>query len=121
MEDKPVENVSKTSDMRPVIRSQWGYQGTAYGCMNCGFGVIAPIYNYCPNCGAVMSDEVVGKTAPVNVIRCRDCKHRPTRKEGFVITFPDYRCPCQCEDAWYNWYPDDNWFCANGERGDADA
>ena len=52
----------------------------------------------------------------VEVVRCRDCKHRPTRREGFAITFPDYRCPCQCEDCWYNWYPDDNWFCANGER-----
>lgn len=55
----------------------------------------------------------------VNVVRCRDCKHRPTYT-GFVITFPDECCPCQCDDAWYNWYPGDDWFCANGERRDDD-
>ena len=94
------------SDMRPVIRSQWGYQGTAYGCMNCGFGVIAPIYNYCPNCGAVMSDEVTGKTAPVNVVRCRYCRWRVTGK-------PDLDCEI-CAGRL-------DWFCADGERRDDDA
>ena len=59
----------------------------------------------------------------VNVVRCRDCKHRPTDNRdrdndmtGFAIQFPDGKCPCQCEDGWYNWYPGDDWFCANGER-----
>ena len=33
---------------------EWGFKGTAYGCTLCGYGVIAPIYNYCPNCGAHM-------------------------------------------------------------------
>lgn len=59
----------------------------------------------------------------VSVIRCKYCKHRPKDyrdeyyvKMGFAIEFPDDKCPCQCKDGWYNWYPDDNWFCANGER-----
>ncbi len=61
----------------------------------------------------------------VPVVRCRDCKHRPTDNRGaddmtgFAIEFPDGCCPCQCEDEWYNWYPHDSWFCANGERRDA--
>lgn len=36
--------------------------------------------------------------------------------------FPDDKCPCQCEDPYYSWLPDPDWFCANGERrvgGDA--
>lgn len=58
----------------------------------------------------------------VHVVSCRDCKHRPTDNRdmddmtGFAIEFPDEKCPCQCNDGWYNWYPGDDWFCANGER-----
>jgi hypothetical protein len=57
------------------------------------------------------------------LIRCKDCIHKPkitvTAEEyenGFDIEFPDKRCPCQCEDGWYNWMPDDDWFCGNWER-----
>lgn len=56
----------------------------------------------------------------VKVVRCADCKHRPTIEEpyenGFDIDFPDDVCPCQVEDGWYSHMPDDNWFCADGER-----
>lgn len=56
----------------------------------------------------------------VPVIRCKDCKHRPKRTgdegNGFDYEFPDYKCPCYCDDPWYNWMPKDNWFCGNGER-----
>ena len=58
------------------------------------------------------------------VVRCRDCKHRPTQTEppktyGFSIEFPEgSKCPCQCDDGFYSWYPADNWFCADGERKD---
>jgi len=56
----------------------------------------------------------------VPVIRCKDCKHRPividSEGNGFDYDFPDERCPCQCEDGWYNWMPRDEWYCANGER-----
>ena len=56
------------------------------------------------------------------VVRCKDCKHRPkepnweTHKSGFDIEFPEgSKCPCQCSDDYYSWYPEDDWFCANGE------
>ena len=61
----------------------------------------------------------------VEIVRCKDCIHRghlePTDavfSGGFSIIFPqqDYRCPARCEDPYYNWCPDDDWFCANGER-----
>ena len=58
------------------------------------------------------------------VVRCKDCKHRPTDNTnirscgGFDIEFPDEICPCQCDDGYYNWYPDSDWFCANGEAKD---
>lgn len=55
----------------------------------------------------------------VPVVRCKDCIHKPTGSGvNHDIEFPeqDYRCPCRCEDYWYSWMPDDDWFCANGER-----
>lgn len=57
----------------------------------------------------------------VPVVRCKNCKHRPTDNStiesigGMDIVFPDDRCPCQCEDSYYNYYPGDDWFCPNGE------
>ena len=58
-------------------------------------------------------------SAQPEIIRCKDCKHKPTGSGiNHDIKFPeqDYRCPCRCEDHWYSWIPDDDWFCANGER-----
>ena len=59
------------------------------------------------------------------IIRCKDCKHKPHTSDkydydnhdcGFEIIFPDYRCPCQCDDGYYNHIPDDDWYCGNAER-----
>ena len=57
------------------------------------------------------------------IIRCKNCKHKPYPSDnydydnsGFEIIFPDYRCPCRCEDEYYNHIPDDDWFCGNAER-----
>ena len=64
-------------------------------------------------------------SAQPEIIRCKDCKHRPVTNDnydddewdcGFNIEFPDYKCPCQCDDGYYNRLPDDNWFCGNAER-----
>lgn len=58
----------------------------------------------------------------VPVVRCKNYKHRPTDNStigsigGMDIVFPDYECPCQCEDSYYNYYPGDDWFCPNGGR-----
>ena len=52
----------------------------------------------------------------ISVVRCKDCKHRPTGEDRDDLEFPDDKCPCKCEDYWYSWKPLDNWFCGNGER-----
>ena len=64
----------------------------------------------------------------VPVVRCKDCKHRPTKPDdynpittdGFALEFPDEKCPCQCGDGWYSKYPDDDWYCPIGERKGGD-
>lgn len=57
--------------------------------------------------------ELIGE-----LVRCKDCKHRPTGTNRDDLEFPDDKCPCQCEDFWYSWKPSDDWFCGNGERKD---
>ena len=53
----------------------------------------------------------------VPVVRCKECKHRPSGTgANHDLEFPDGVCPCQCEDFWYSWKPNDDWFCASGER-----
>ena len=53
----------------------------------------------------------------VQVVRCKDCKHKPSGTgANHDLEFPDGVCPCQCEDFWYSWKPNDDWFCASGER-----
>lgn len=58
----------------------------------------------------------------VPVVRCKDCKHRPTEDSTpsrlSRFDFPDDKCPCQCDDPWYDYGPADDWFCANGERNE---
>ncbi len=52
----------------------------------------------------------------IEVVRCKECKHRPEYDGPNHIVFPDGICPCQCEDCYYDWMPSDDWFCADGER-----
>ena len=64
-----------------------------------------PVYE---NCSPAQSE----------IIRCKDCKHRPKldEEEGELDFPPTYRCPCYCDDCYYSWMPKDDWFCGNGER-----
>lgn len=67
-----------------------------------------------------LDEEEDQEGAQPEIIRCKDCKHRPVDGEdtqGFGVEFPDYICPCQCDDGFYNWRPNDEWYCANAERG----
>ncbi len=55
------------------------------------------------------------------LIRCKDCKHRPILKRefhnGIDLEFPTDMCPCRCDgDEYYSWMPEDYWFCPCGER-----
>lgn len=63
----------------------------------------------------------------VEVVRCRDCKHRPVVTDeshpyGFGLACPkegayqDVTCPYLCDDGYYNRMPADGWYCAEGER-----
>lgn len=76
--------------------------------------------------GQVLLFKADGLTVNVEVkdlVLCKDCKHRPERVEesdeydmDTDLEFPDEVCPCQCDDYFYSWMPDDDWFCKNGER-----
>ena len=106
-----------TSDCVPVVHARWGMLGTAYGCTNCGFGVIAPAYNYCPDCGAKMDAEYEGQRVPqaVCVVRCRDCKYwrrEVTATEHWVCAHHSFN-----ERKMYT-TPD--FYCADGERRDSE-
>ena len=73
----------------------------------------------CENCAIAIEDRQP-------VVRCKDCKHRPreipfTTSWGETQTyleFPnDSKCPCwNPSEEYYSWNPDDDWFCADGER-----
>lgn len=65
-----------------------------------------------------ISDMKELQSAEPEIIRCKDCKHKPSGSGvNRDILFPDEVCPCQCEDDyWYSWMPKDNWFCGSGER-----
>ena len=66
-----------------------------------------------------MTNLMMLPPAQSEIVRCKDCKHRPVDGEdmqGFDVEFPDWTCPCRCDDGWYNWRPNDEWFCGAAER-----
>lgn len=81
------------------------------------------------NVNGELADECLSVLQAKELVRCKDCKHRPkkpnfeTYESGFDLEFPEgSKCPCRCcDDEWYSWYPDDEWFCADGERRNTDA
>lgn len=59
----------------------------------------------------------------VEVVRCKDCKHRPRVVDVYHASYGDVpvlesdKCPLvNADDYFYSRMPDDDWFCANGER-----
>lgn len=71
------------------------------------------------------------------LIRCKDCKHRPEYDNRKRITPPvmeveydddgepwvwddDMTCPYLCGDSYYNQMPDDEQFCDRGERRESE-
>lgn len=54
------------------------------------------------------------------LITCGECMYKPTQHEEdgeTIIDFPvPFKCPCECEDPWYDWVPEDDWFCGNAKR-----
>lgn len=69
--------------------------------------------------GWTQTEPICSECDAVHVVQCKDCKHRGEWKRGdfSYVEFPDgSKCPCQCDDFFYSWRPDDDWFCANGER-----
>ena len=55
----------------------------------------------------------------VEVVRCKDCKHRPYRDDDGRLD-GDYVCPYLCDDPFYSIEPIDSWFCHRGERKEDD-
>ena len=60
---------------------------------------------------------------PKELVRCKDCKHKPTDNHietnvGLLCfpCFPDDMCPYNIDDPFYSSFPEDDWFCHNGER-----
>ena len=50
------------------------------------------------------------------LVRCKDCIHRGHYDERLhCVVYPDEKCPALCDDPFYSWRPDDDWFCPNGE------
>ena len=61
-----------------------------------------------------------------DLVRCGECKHKPIKYDpegddfGFNLVSPngyDNLCPClNTDDGFYSYMPEDNFFCAFGER-----
>lgn len=90
---------------------------------------IARNNGYDPADWAIRISDVMDVPAAdvVEVVRCRDCKHRPVVTDeshpyGFGLACPkegayqDVTCPYLCDDGYYNRMPADDWYCAEGKR-----
>lgn len=64
----------------------------------------------------------------IDIVRCGECKHKPIKHDpedddfGFNLVSPngyDNLCPClNTDDGFYSYMPEDDFFCAFGERRD---
>lgn len=74
--------------------------------------------------GVRFSEELVKlEFVGTELVRCKDCKHRPIPNGNNHPLTPkpsefewDETCPYVCADEWHNEMPDDNDFCSKGER-----
>ena len=81
-------------------------------------------YTPCLNVHLLLEDILEEQKNMVEVVRCKDCKYRGTLElhgtEACGYSTVDYdkdsKCPCRTDDPFYSWYPDDDWFCAYGEK-----
>lgn len=105
-------------------------------CPNCknpnymvSLGDFAKVYKYkCMNCNGYFNDidfekeplQPVWKSKCMNtkvdmveVIRCKDCKHRPTYPEAYGAEIDGKWCYwCELHRSWKH----DDWFCADGVK-----
>ena len=76
-------------------------------------------------------DELVSPYIVSELIRCKDCKHRPHADKYSHIMPPivqvgvyegepeyddDMTCPYVCDDGWYSRVPADEQYCDRAER-----
>lgn len=80
---------------------------------------IPEYFYFCVHAGKTSIElEDASDVDVVEVVRCKDCKHSPVGTDRDDLVFPDEVCPCYCEDFWYSWKPDDDFYCGKGERKD---
>lgn len=65
-------------------------------------------------------DQWKHNSTKVEVVRCKDCIHRPiafiNSEESHNMFFPDNRCPYSSINPCNSWYMHSEWFCGNGEK-----
>lgn len=74
--------------------------------------------------GTGVNCEWVDAVDVVEVVRCKDCRHKPNGYiDDDVLRYPNFPheesnpCPCKVYgDEWYSWIPNDDFYCGFGER-----
>ena len=106
--------VSLVGSMPPAQPEQF-----VKGCRNCKYGKYNDFWktHFCYNPNECTEWNLWEPNAQLEIILCEGCKHRPIMRNGHIVPPEgDEKCPCLCEDPFYSWIPEDNFFCANGER-----
>ena len=72
-------------------------------------------------CGSTLIREspIIIETHLLEIVHCKDCKWRGKVLSDGSIEWSDkelFKCPGQVDDHYYDWIPDDDFYCANGEK-----
>lgn len=77
-------------------------------------------------CTITEKDDKENTCPLIEIVTCGECKHKPSKYDpegddfGFNLVSPngyDNLCPClNTDDGFYSYMPEDNFFCAFGER-----